>query len=79
MKKLLLALVALALTSCVNQMDRLRDAQKKYPKCIVQPTTSILAANGYEIMVEDTVTDQIYVLSYYSFSTTKISSIRNIK
>lgn len=78
MKKTLL-LVALALTSCVNQMDRLRDAQKKYPKCIVQPTTSMLARDGYEIMVEDTMTNQIYVLSYYPFSTTKISSIRNIK
>lgn len=78
MKKTLL-LVVLALTSCVNQMDRLRDAQKKYPKCIVQPTTSMLARDGYEIMVEDTMTNQIYVLSYYPFSTTKISSIRNIK
>ena len=79
MKKLLLTLTVLGLTSCVNQMDRLRDAQKKYPKCIVQPTTSLLARDGYDIMVEDTITNQIYVLSYYSFSTTKISSIRNIK
>jgi hypothetical protein len=79
MKKTLLLLAVLALTSCVNQMDRLRDAQKKYPKCIVQPTTSMLARDGYEIMVEDTITDQIYVVSYYPFSTTKISSIRNIK
>jgi hypothetical protein len=79
MKKLLLALVAFALTSCVNQMDRLRDAQKKYPKCIVQPTTSLLARDGYQVMVEDTIANQIYVLDYYPFSTTKISSIRNIK
>jgi hypothetical protein len=79
MKTAILALAVLALTSCVNQMDRLRDAQKKYPKCIVQPTTSMLARDGYEIMVEDTITDQIYVVSYYPFSTTKISSIRNIK
>jgi hypothetical protein len=79
MKTTILALVVLALTSCVNQMDRLRDAQKKYPKCIVQPTTSILARDGYEIMVEDTITNQIYVVSYYPFSTTKISAIRNIK
>jgi hypothetical protein len=79
MKKLLLTVVVLALTSCVNQMDRLKDAQKKYPKCIVQPTTSLLARDGYEVMVEDTITNQIYVLSYYTFSTTKISSIRNIK
>jgi hypothetical protein len=79
MKTTILALAVLALTSCVNQMDRLRDAQKKYPKCIVQPTTSMLARDGYEIMVEDTITNQIYVVSYYPFSTTKISSIRNIK
>jgi hypothetical protein len=79
MKKLLLAVVVLALTSCVNQMDRLKDAQKKYPKCIVQPTTSLLAREGYQVMVEDTISNQIYVLDYYPFSTTKISSIRNIK
>jgi hypothetical protein len=78
MKKVLL-LAVLALTSCVNEMDRLRDAQKKYPKCIVQPSTSLLAREGYEIMVEDTINNQIYVLNYYPFSSTKISSIRNIK
>ena len=79
MKKTLAVLAVLGLTSCVNQMDRLKDAQRKYPKCIVQPTTSILARDGYEIMVEDTITNQIYVLSYYTFSTTKIAYIRNIK
>jgi len=78
MKKILL-LAILALTSCVNQIDRLNDAQKKYPKCIVQPSTSLLAREGYEIMVEDTINNQIYVLSYYPFSSTKIYSIRNIK
>lgn len=79
MKKALLALAVLTLTSCVNEMDRLKDAQKKYPKCIVQPTTSLLAREGYQIMVEDTITNQIYVLSYYAGSSTKIWSIRNIK
>lgn len=60
-------------------MDRLTDAQKKYPKCVIQPTTSLLARDGYDIMVEDTIANQIYVLSYYPFSTTKLASIRNIK
>jgi hypothetical protein len=78
MKKVLL-LALLVLTSCVNQMDRLKDAQKKYPKCIVQPSTSLLSREGYEVMVEDTINNQIYVLSYYPFSSTKISDIRNIK
>ena len=79
MKKTLLVLAVLGLTSCVNQMDRLKDAQKKYPKCIVQPSTSLISRDGYQIMVEDTINNQIYVLSYYPFSTTKISDIRNIK
>lgn len=60
-------------------MDRLADAQKKYPKCVVQPTTSLLAKNGYDIMVEDTISNQIYVLRYYPFSISKVADIRNIK
>ena len=79
MKKTLLALAVLGLTSCVNEMDRLKDAQKKYPKCIVSPSTSLLAREGYEIMVEDTINNQIYVLKYYIGSSTRIYSIRNIK
>jgi hypothetical protein len=79
MKKLLLILPILFLTSCIDQMDRLADAQKKYPKCIIQPTTSLLSRDGYDIMVEDTISNQIYVLRYYPFSTTKVADIRNIK
>jgi hypothetical protein len=79
MRTVFITLAVLTFTSCVNQMDRLKDAQKKYPKCIVQPTTSLLAKEGYEIMVEDTINDQIYVLSYYAGSSTKIWAIRNIK
>lgn len=78
MKKLLL-LSLIGLSSCVNQIDRLTDAQRKYPKCIVEPTTSLLAKEGYEVMVEDTIANQIYVLRYYPFSSNKISDIRNIK
>lgn len=79
MKKILILLPLLWLSSCIDQMDRLTDAQKKYPKCVIQPTTSLLARDGYDIMVEDTIANQIYVLSYYPFSTTKLASIRNIK
>ena len=80
MKKLMVVLLTITeLTGCVNQMDRLNDAQKKYPKFVIQPTTSLIAREGYEIMVEDTIQNQIYVLSYYPFSTSKILSIRNIK
>jgi hypothetical protein len=76
---ILILLGLFGLASCVNASDRLADAQKKYPKCIVQPTTSFLARDGYEVMVEDTLTKQIYVISYYPFSSTKIFAIRNIK
>lgn len=79
MKKLILLLSIIGMSSCVDQMDRLADAQKKYPKCVVQPSTSLLARQGYDIMVEDTMSNQIYVLQYYPFSTTKIQDIRNIK
>ena len=79
MKKLLLIFPILFLTSCIDQMDRLADAQKKYPKCIIQPTTSLLAREGYDIMVEDTISNQIYVLRYYPFSISKVADIRNIK
>jgi len=79
MKKILILLPILWLTSCVDQMDRLTNAQKKYPKCVIQPTTSLLARDGYQVMVEDTIANQIYVIQYYPFSTTKIMSIRNIK
>ena len=79
MKKILFSLSLIGLTGCVNQIDRLNDAQKKYPKCIIQPTTSLLARDGYDIMVEDTINNQIYVIRYYPFSRTSISDIRNIK
>jgi hypothetical protein len=79
MKKILILLPLLWLTSCIDQMDRLRNAQQSYPKCIIQPTTSLLSRDGYDIMVEDTIANQIYVLRYYPFSTTKIADIRNIK
>jgi len=79
MKKLILLLSIIGMSSCVDQMDRLADAQKKYPKCVVQPSTSLLSRGGYDIMVEDTISNQIYVLQYYPFSTTKIQDIRNIK
>ena len=80
MKKTILILLSIVLlTSCIDQMDRLNDAQHKYPKCVIQPTTSLLSRDGYDVMVEDTISNQIYVLRYYPFSISKIEDIRNIK
>ena len=79
MKKLLIALLVIGMTSCVSDYDRLEDAKKKYPHAIVTPSTSLLNNQGYEITVEDTITNQIYALSYYPFSSTKIAQIRDVR
>lgn len=79
MKKLLLLGIGLILCSCVDQTKRLNRAQVLYPKCVVQPTTSLLSQGGYDVMVEDTISNQIYALRFYPFSETTISDIRNIK
>lgn len=69
----------LLLTSCVSDFDRIADAKKKYPNGLVTPSTGMIKRNGYEITIEDTVTNQIYGVSYYPFSTTKILNIVNIR
>jgi hypothetical protein len=79
MKNLILVILLFSFTSCVSDYDRVADAKKKYPNGLVTPSTGIIKRNGYEITVEDTVTNQIYGISYYPFSTTKISSIVNIR
>jgi PBP1b-binding outer membrane lipoprotein LpoB len=76
-KTITIILSSIFLTSCVNQMDRLSDAQKKYPKCVITPPTSLFL--GYDAMVEDTISNQIYILDYYPLSSTRIRQIRNVK
>jgi hypothetical protein len=79
MKKLITIIAITSLTSCVSDYDRVADAKKKYPNAVVTPSTGLLRHNGYEITVEDTLTHQIYGVSYYPFSTTSISTIVNIR
>ena len=81
MKKfnLIIILLAILTTSCVSDYDRLEDCRKKYKNSIVTPSTTLIKRQGYEITVEDTLTKQIYAVSYYPFSSTKISSITNIR
>jgi len=81
MKKfnLIIILLAILTTSCVSDYDRLEDCRKKYKNAIVTPSTTLIKRQGYEITVEDTITKQIYAVSYYPFSSTKISSITNIR
>ncbi len=79
MKKLITILALFSLTSCVSDYDRVADAKEKYPNAVVTPSTGIIKRDGYEITVEDTLTHQIYAISYYPFSTTKIANIVNIR
>jgi hypothetical protein len=77
MKRLIIAIIFL--TGCAqpnNQMDYLI---KKFPHTVVEPATGLLQQHGYEFIMEDTVKKQIYAVSFYPFSETKISSIRNIR
>lgn len=69
----------LFLSSCVNYVDRQNNLQKLYPKNVITPATSLLSERGYEFLMEDTITNQIYAVKFYLFSTEKISEIRNIK
>lgn len=79
MKKIITILAIISFSSCVSDYDRVADAKKKYPNSIVTPSTGMIKHNGYEITVEDTLTKQIYAISYYPFSSSKISSIVNIR
>lgn len=53
--------------------------QKMYPKNVITPATGIIHNNGYEFLMEDTINNQIYAVSFGEFSYTRIQSIRNIK
>jgi hypothetical protein len=79
MKKLTAILIIISLTSCVSDYDRINNAKKKFPNAVVTPSTGMIKRNGYEITIEDTLTHQIYAISYYPFSENKISSIINIR
>jgi len=78
MKKLLFIL-SVILCSCASEYDRVADCKSKYPNAVVTPSTGMIKNNGYELTVEDTLTNQIYAVSYYPFSTTKIYTIVNIR
>ena len=77
MKKLLL-ISMIAFCGCASDFDRIQDAKKKYPNCIVMPSGKVLQDIGYEITVEDTINNLAYGIEYYTFSSTKIKDIRKI-
>ncbi len=79
MKKTLIYITLILMCSCVNEFDRIEDCKKKYPNSIVTPSTSLIKSQGYDITAEDTITNQIYAIRYYPFSSSKILDITNIR
>jgi hypothetical protein len=78
MKKLIVLVLSLSLMSCTDQTKRQKHLQTLYPKCKVEPATGLVQGEGYDFIVIDS-TLQIIAVSYYPFSETKISYLRNIR
>ena len=78
MKKLIIFTLFLALSSCADQNKRQQYLQKVYPGSKVEPATGLIQHNGYDFIVIDT-TGQIIAVSFYPFSESKISQLRNIR
>ena len=79
MKKLIILLALIAtISSCADQSKRQNHLMLTYPSCKVEPATGLIQRSGFEFIVIDT-TGQIIAVSFYPFSETKISNIRNVR
>ena len=79
MTKYIIILLALTiLNGCADDYKRIEDCKKKFPNCRVTPSTGLIQRQGYEVTVFDTLKNQMYAVSYYPFSETKICNLRNI-
>ena len=78
MKTKLILLSALLLIGCADETNRQKYLQTKYPKCKVEPATSLIKQGGYHFIVIDS-TNQIIAVSFYPFSEKKISNLKNIR
>jgi hypothetical protein len=78
MKKLIVLVLSLSLMSCADQTKRQKHLQTLYPNCRVEPATGLVQRESYDFIVIDS-TLQIIAVSYYPFSETKISHLRNIR
>jgi hypothetical protein len=79
MKKMLMLLSLILLFSCADYSERIKTIEKKYPKCIVLPSLpnreNRQSHYSYDVIVKDTINKQMYGISFYPFSETKISQI----
>lgn len=77
-KILILLCVITLIISCVDSNKQLQYLKTLYPNCKVEPSTGLIQNQGYEFIVIDS-TNQIIAVSFYEFSETKISNLRNIR
>lgn len=66
------------MASCADQEKRQRHLESLYPKCKVEPSTGLVQQQGYDFIVIDS-TMQIIAVGFYTWSETKISTLRNIR
>lgn len=78
MRKTVLLLVAMLFISCADENNRQKYLQSKYPKCKVEPATSLIKQGGYHFIVIDS-TNQIIAVAFYPFSESKICDLKNIR
>jgi hypothetical protein len=76
--KYLFILILLVFTSCVDQQERFNNLKKMYPNCKVEPSTGLLQQGGYDFLVIDS-NEQMIAVKFRELSTTKISSLRNVR
>jgi hypothetical protein len=79
MRKLLFIIFTITtLLSCADEQKRQSYLEKTYPHCKVEPATGLVQKQGFEFIVIDT-NFQIVGVSFYPFSKTKISHLRNVR
>lgn len=79
MRKIIIIIVAMTSLGCMDFNKRQVNLQKMYPENVITPATGMISGQGYEFLMEDTINNQIYAVSFGVFSYTRISKIRNIK
>ena len=78
MKKIILITSILFFSSCVNEINRQKNLEKMYPNCKVEPATGLIKQGGYGYIVIDS-NMQIIGVSFYPWSESKISNLRNVR
>jgi hypothetical protein len=78
MKRLIVLLIVVLMTSCSSDYLRLQDAQKKFPHLVITPPTSFLQKDGCSVIGTDTLTGAIYCIRYRPGYNNMVMSIMKV-